>query len=132
MGGKPKSKGNTSKVKSNKSKSKEKDKKSSKDVKKNADKSKDKSKSKSKEKSKKEENIKPPEENELIFMLATNGDFYQFDYMRYYSKKFKDDINTNVEYSDNIPGYLKIIDEISKVKRIKRKKMAMKMNMNRK
>ena len=65
MGGKPKSKGNTSKVKSNKSKSKEKDKKSSKDVKKNADKSKDKSKSKSKEKSKKEENIKPPEEKEL-------------------------------------------------------------------
>ena len=55
------------------------------------------------------------EENELIFMLATNGDFYQFDYMRYYSKKFKDDINTDVEYSDNIPGYLKIIDEISKV-----------------
>ena len=55
------------------------------------------------------------EKNELIFMLATNGDFYQFDYMRYYSKKFKDDINTDVEYSDNIPGYLKIIDEISKV-----------------
>ena len=53
------------------------------------------------------------EENELIFMLATNGDFYQFDFMRYYSRKYKEDINTDVELNNNIPGYLKIIDEFS-------------------
>ena len=70
MGGKPKSKGNSSKAKSSKSKSKEKDKKSSKDVKKKLDKSKDKSKSKSKEKSKKEENIKPQEDKELPVIIT--------------------------------------------------------------
>jgi hypothetical protein len=60
MGGKPKSKSNTSKSKSSKSK----DKKSSKDVKKKLNKSKDKSKNKSKEKSKKDGMPKVKKEKE--------------------------------------------------------------------
>ena len=56
--------------------------------------------------------------NELIFMLVTNGDYYQFDYMRYSSLHFKEDNNNNTDTESkyNLPDYLKNIDEIAKLK----------------
>ena len=53
--------------------------------------------------------------NELIFMIATNGDYYQFDYMRYSRLNFKEDNNTDSEIKYKVPGYLKYIEEISKL-----------------
>ena len=50
-------------------------------------------------------------------MLVTNGDYYQFDYMRYSSLHFKEDNNkSDTDSKYNLPGYLKNIDEISKLK----------------
>ena len=55
--------------------------------------------------------------NELIFMLVTNGDYYQFDYMRYSSLNFKEDNNNmDTESKYNLPWYLKNIKEIAKIK----------------
>ena len=53
--------------------------------------------------------------NELLFMLATNGDYYQFDYMRFSVLRFKEDNFSDVDTKYNIPGHLKNIDEISKL-----------------
>ena len=54
--------------------------------------------------------------NELIFMLVTDGDFFQFDYMRYSLFKFKEDYNTDDNTKKyKIPCYLKNIEEISKL-----------------
>ena len=50
-------------------------------------------------------------------MLVTNGDYYQFYYMRYSSLHFKEDNNnTDTESKYNLPGYLKNIDEIANLK----------------
>ena len=61
------------------------------------------------------ENIGLNGQNELIFMLATNGDFFQFDYMRYSFSNFKEEINTDVDKKNNIPSQLVKIEEISKL-----------------
>ena len=53
--------------------------------------------------------------NELLFMLATNGDYYQFDYMRFSALNFKEDNFSDVDSKYNIPAHLKNIDEISKL-----------------
>lgn len=51
--------------------------------------------------------------NEIIFMLATNGDFYQFDYMRYSKFYSKEGLETGTEKKYEIPFHLKFIEEIS-------------------
>ena len=61
------------------------------------------------------EKIELNEHNELIFMLVTNSDFFQFDYMRYSYSNFKEDINNDVDKKYNIPIHLRGIDEISKL-----------------
>ena len=53
------------------------------------------------------------EMNEIIFMLATNGDFYQFDYMRYSKFYSKEGLETDTEKKYEIPFHLKFIEEIS-------------------
>jgi hypothetical protein len=53
--------------------------------------------------------------NDLIFMLATNGDFFQFDYMRFSKMTYKEDNLTDVDKKYNIPGQLKYIEDISKL-----------------
>lgn len=55
------------------------------------------------------------EKNEIIFMLATNGDFYQFDYMRNSKFYSKEDYNTDIEKKYEVPFHLKFIEEISKL-----------------
>ena len=58
--------------------------------------------------------------NEIIFMLATNGDFFLFDYLRYSKSNFKEDINNNnvntdIEKKHFLPKQLIDIDNISKL-----------------
>ena len=48
-------------------------------------------------------------------MLATDGDFFQFDYLRNSLSKFKEDYNTDDDKKYKIPGYLKSIEEMSKL-----------------
>ena len=55
------------------------------------------------------------EVNDIIFMLTTNGDFSQFDYMRYSKINYKEDSLTDVDKKCNIPDKLKYIEEISKL-----------------
>jgi len=55
------------------------------------------------------------QKNELLFMVATNCDYYQFDYLRFSALKFKEDNFSDVDTKYNIPGHLKNIDEISKL-----------------
>ena len=48
-------------------------------------------------------------------MLATNGDFFHFDYMRFSKMTYKEDSLTDVDKKYNIPGQLKYIEDISKL-----------------
>ena len=53
------------------------------------------------------------EDNDIIFMMATNGNYYQFDYMKYTKLYSDENYKTDVEKKYRIPFHLKFIEEIS-------------------
>ena len=48
----------------------------------------------------------------IYYFLLTDGDYYNFDFMRHIRKKFKEDIHSDKD-SDKLPDYFKILNLIS-------------------
>ena len=53
-------------------------------------------------------------DNNLLFFVVTDGNYFNFEYMRHIKKKFKEDIHSD-KYSDKLPNYFKILDLISSI-----------------
>ena len=54
------------------------------------------------------------ETNNLLFVVVTDGNFYNFEYMRHIRKKFQEDIHSDRDL-DQLPNYFKIFDIISSI-----------------
>ena len=52
------------------------------------------------------------ENNKLIFFIVTNGNYYNFEYMRHIRKNYKEDIHSEKD-SKMFPDYFQIFDLIS-------------------
>ena len=53
-------------------------------------------------------------DNNLLFFVVTDGNYFNFEYMRHIKKKFKEDIHSDKD-SDKLPNYFKIFDLISSI-----------------
>ena len=54
------------------------------------------------------------ENNDLLFVVVTDGNYYNFDYMRHIKKKFKEDTHSDRGY-DILPKYIEILNLISSI-----------------
>ena len=54
------------------------------------------------------------EKNNLLFIVVTDGNYYNFEYMRYQKKKFKEDTHSDNAY-DILPKYIKILNLINSI-----------------
>lgn len=54
------------------------------------------------------------ENNKLIFAVVTDGNFYNFDYLRYLKKKFNEDTHSDNAYSI-LPKYIEILNLINNI-----------------
>lgn len=54
------------------------------------------------------------ENNKLLFLVVTDGNYYYFDFMRHIIKKFKEETHSDID-SDKLPYYFKIFDFLNSI-----------------
>ena len=54
------------------------------------------------------------ENNKLLFLVVTDGNYYNFEFMRHIIKKFKEEPHSEID-SDKLPNYFKIFDSFSSI-----------------